>query len=299
MKESVLITGASGLVGRHLSELFREEGYRVLTLSRNPKGPMAFRWDPTVGFIDPAAFEKIDHIVHLAGVGIGDKNWTVARKKEILESRVASCDLLFRTCQDYGIQLKSFVTASAVGYYGTGLTSVVFTEENAAGKGFLASVCEQWEQAANRFEEKDVRTVKIRTGIVLAADGGILPRMALPVRMGLGTAFGNGKQCIPWIHVQDLCRIYLEAIREANWRGAYNAVAPETATNRRFTKELARLFHKPFWPVSIPAFPLRLMLGQRSELLLKGNQVMSVRLPKTFFQFSTLEGALKDLYPIT
>lgn len=299
MKETILITGASGLVGRHLTKLLNKEGFRVRTLSRDPGDTSTFLWNPDCGLIDPAAVVQIDHIIHLAGAGIGDKSWTAARKKEILDSRVAGCQLLFHTCQEQGIQLKSFISASAVGFYGSEPSAKAFTESDPAGTGFLASVCAEWEKAALLFEESGVRTVRIRTGIVLSSDGGILPQMALPVRMGLGAAFGNGKQVLPWIHMDDLCQIYLQAIRQESWTGAYNAVAPELVTNRRFTKELARLFHKPFWPLPIPGFPVRWLLGERSELLLKGNAVQSQRLSEKEFRFTSLEAALKDLYPLT
>ena len=293
MTETILITGASGLVGRHLSVLLKDKGYRVLTLSRNPKGLNNFRWDPENGYIDLEALRQTDHIVHLAGAGIGDSRWTEARKKEILNSRVLSCELLFRKCMENGIRLKSFISASAIGYYGNG----IFTSENApAGEGFLASVCKQWEEAAERFQNAGVRTVKIRTGIVLAADGGILPQMALPVRLGFGFAFGSGKQFIPWIHIDDLCNLYLEAIQNKNLSGAFNAVAPEPVTNREFTKVLAEFFNRPFWPVSIPAFLVLLMLGERSELLLKGSQVQLTKLSESTFQFTNLSSAVADLF---
>lgn len=301
MKETVLITGASGLVGRHLSKMLQQEGYAVVLLGRTPRTPAEFRWDLSKDFIDPEALRQADHIVHLAGAGIGDKNWTAARKKEIVQSRVGGCDLLYRTCQAHGFLPKSFITASAIGFYGSEPSSKTWTESDGVGEGFLASVCRDWEKAASAFEEAGIRTVRVRTGIVLASDGGILPQMALPVRMGLGTAIGSGKQSIPWIHVHDLCRMYLQALRDSSWTGAYNAVAPETVSNKRFTKELARLFHKPFWPVSIPGFLVKLVLGERSELLLKGNAVQSVRLAENgfTFEFDRLESALKNLYPLT
>ena len=298
MVETVLITGASGLVGRHLSAILKEKGYRVLTLTRNPDGEGAFAWDPENNYLDAEALYQTDHIVHLAGASIGDKRWSPQRKEEILSSRVNSGMLLFHKCVENGIHLKSFVTASAVGYYGDG---DVFTEADPAGKGFLDSVCEQWEQVTDLFQEAGVRTVRIRTGIVLAADGGILPQMALPVRMGLGTPMGSGKQFIPWIHIQDLCQIYAQAIQDKSWTGAFNAVAPEPATNRSFTKALARLFHKPYWPISVPSLPLKWVLGERSELLLKGSRVASVKLSEKLyiFRFGNLESALKNLYPET
>lgn len=293
MTETILITGASGLVGRHLSVLLREKGYRVITLSRHPKGSNEFRWDIKTGYIDPEALTKTDHIIHLAGAGIGDSRWTEARKKEILDSRVLSCELLYQKCVESGMQLKTFVSASAVGYYGD---DDALSEDAPAGEGFLASVCKQWEQATERFEKAGVRTVKIRTGIVLAADGGILPQMALPIRLGFGVAFGNGKQFIPWIHIDDLCMLYLQAVQNENWTGAYNAVAPESVTNATFTKVLAAFFHRPFWPVSVPAFLVRWLMGERSELLLKGSKVQSSRLSEGTFQFVNLGSAVADLF---
>lgn len=296
MHETVLITGASGLIGRHLTFLLKEKGYRVLTLVRNPEGEGSFCWDPENEYIDTEALNQTDHIVHLAGASIGDMRWSPVRKEEILSSRVRSCALLYQKCLEGGIHLKSFISASAIGFYGDEGT---FTESDPAGVGFLASVCEQWEQAADRFEQAGIRTVKVRTGIVLAADGGILPQMAKTVRMGLGTSFGNGKQYLSWIHIMDLCNIYLQAIKNKSWSGAYNAVAPEPRTNRAFIKELARYFHKPYWPISIPALPIRLALGERSVLLLKGCQVHSSRLTESAFDFKfpKLSSALMDLFP--
>lgn len=296
MHETVLITGASGLVGRHLSTLLKEKGYRVLTLGRHPDGEGAFQWDPENNYLDTEALNQTDHIIHLAGASIGDMRWTELRKEEILNSRVKSSALLYQKCKESGVHLKSFITASAVGYYGDGDS---FTEADPAGKGFLATVCEQWEKAADRFKDAGIRTVKIRTGIVLASEGGILPQMSTPVRMGLGTPLGNGKQSIPWIHIQDLCRIYLRAIQDKSWSGAYNAVAPEVMTNRTFTKALAAFFHKPYWPVPIPGFTLKWVLGERSELLLKGSKVTSTRLAESsfHFEFPELIAALTNLHP--
>lgn len=300
LKETVLITGASGLVGRHLSNLLMEKGYRVLTLSRHPKGKGAYHWDPENNQLDTEALSQTDHVIHLAGASIGDGRWTDARKKEILDSRVQSCTLLFRKCQESGVRLKTFVTASAVGYYGTSERERAYTENDPAGTGFLAEVCQKWEQAADNFQKVGVRTVKIRTGIVLSTDGGILPQMTMPVRMGFGLAFGNGKQCIPWIHIQDMCNIYLKAVQDQSWQGAYNAVSPESATNASFTKQLARHFHKSFWPLSVPAFPLKMVMGERSELLLKGSDVKPMRLTEQAFDFryTNLKAALSDLYPV-
>lgn len=301
MPETVLITGASGLIGRHLSRMMEDEGYRVRTLSRHPKVGTEYFWDPAKGLIDPKALIDVDHLVHLAGAGIGDKSWSSARKEEILKSRVSGCELLFHTCQTQGLRLKSFISASAVGLYGSEPSTQVFTESDSAGNDFLAKVCTEWEKAALRFEEIGVRVVRIRTGIVLAADGGILPQMALPVRWGLGTPMGSGNQHIPWIHIRDVCRMYLEAIRNEHWKGAFNAVSTGQVTNREFTKALARLFHKPYWPMPLPGFLLRLVLGERSDLLLKGNLVQSIRLSEMDFQlrFEKLEAALKDLFPTT
>ncbi|HET9570279.1 MAG TPA: TIGR01777 family oxidoreductase [Bacteroidales bacterium] len=286
MNETVLITGASGLVGRHLSVLLKENDYRVLAIHRNSKNEL----------IDAGELNQADHIVHLAGANIGEKPWSDAHKSEILNSRVKSSEWLFQKCQEKNLLPKTFVTASAVGFYGQGVS---FTETDSVGNGFLANVCKKWEEAADQFQQAGVRTIKIRTGVVLAAEGGILPQTTLPVRMGLGTAFGTGNQIIPWIHIQDLCQLYLRVIQDPNCSGAYNAVAPELTTNRAFIKSLAAFFHKPYWPIPIPGFLIRLVLGERSELLLKGSRVIPSKLVEIGFpfQFPDLSSALKNLYP--
>jgi len=175
---------------------------------------------------------------------------------------------------------------------------VSFTERDTAGSDFLASVCEHWEEAADGFMEAGIRTVKIRTGLVLAGDGGILPSMALPVRWGMGFTLGNGRQVLSWIHLRDLCEIYLKAIQENSWEGAFNATAPEPTDNRHFTRILAKVLHRPFWPIGIPAFLIRLALGERSHLLLKGNNVLPGKLIQEgfLFHFQQLETTVESIY---
>jgi uncharacterized protein len=286
--ETILMTGASGFIGQHLSLLLREKGYRVLMLSRNFHQSLKedhFLWNPATGSLDPEALKQADHLIHLAGTGIGDRRWTTLRKQEIWESRINTCQGLLQKTIEVGAHLKTFVSASAVGFYGTKVSEKAFTEKDSAGEGFLASVCKAWEHAADEFEAIGIRTVKIRTGLVLGKNGGILPQMLLPVRIGLGAPIGSGKQILPWIHLNDLCNIYLKAIQDRSYKGAYNAVAPELINNHDFTKTLAKIMHRPFWPIPIPAFPVKWFIGERSKLILEGHSVLPERLEQAGFDF--------------
>lgn len=299
MQENVLITGASGLVGQHLSRLLIQKGYRVLTLGRTARGSDNFEWNPAEGRIDQEALQQADHIVHLAGANIGEKRWTAARRTEILQSRVDSCKLLFETASGLSKKPQTFVSASAVGLYGYGNHQQLFNEFSPAGKGFLADVCKEWEAAAQQFENAGIRTVVLRTGVVLAREGGVLASLEKSTQQAPAVVLGSGLQPFPWIHIQDLCNLYLETLQNQRFSGAYNAVASEYTDNRTLTHSLASVLNKRVFPVHVPAFLLRTMLGSRSELLLKGQQVCSMRLPVTgfSFRFPSLAGALADLYP--
>jgi len=193
--------------------------------------------------------------------------------------------------------LKAFISASAIGYYGAISTEQVFTELEPAAHDFLGKTCKLWEDSVDQFSELKIRTVKIRTGVVLASKGGALAKIIQPVKMGIGSALGNGNQYIPWIHIQDLCNIYLKAIEDNTISGAYNAVAPDNKTNKEFISILARELKKPLLFPNIPAFALQLIFGQRSEMLLKGSRISSLKIIETGFRFNfpSLENAIKDL----
>jgi uncharacterized protein (TIGR01777 family) len=298
--ETVLITGGTGLVGKHLSNKLQEKGYSVSLLSRTSQKdfPMkTFGWNYQKQTIDNVAFNSVDYIIHLAGANIGEKRWTNRRKQLIIDSRVKTGQLLFDRINEQKKSLKAFITASAIGYYGTITTDKIFRETDFAASDFLGNVCNQWEEIADKFEEKGIRTVKIRTGVVLTKKYGALSKMITPVKMGIGSAIGTGKQYLPWIHIDDLCEIYIKAIEDNKMSGVYNAVAPDYKTNKDFTKILAFVLNKSFWFPNIPAILMKVMFGEMSNLLLKGSRVSADKILKTGykFHFPDLKSALTNL----
>ena len=298
--KNVLITGGTGLIGKHLSERLIQSGYRVSVLSRernnNSKIPV-YAWDVEKKKIDNEALENVDYIVHLAGANISERRWTEKRKQLILDSRVKSSNLIFEELKRKNIKLKAFISASAVGYYGAVTSNKIFNETDFAPNDFLGETCRLWEQTTKQFENVGIRTVIIRAGIVLAKEDGALSKMMGPVKMGIGSAIGDGKQYIPWIHIDDICNIFIKAIEDDAMHGAYNAVSPDPKTNKEFTKTLAKVLNAPFWFPAIPAFALKLMFGKMSEIFLKGSRVSSDKISATGFQFRfpELEKALKNI----
>jgi uncharacterized protein (TIGR01777 family) len=297
---TVLISGGNGLIGRHLCRRLKERGYDVVILSRTKKkgSPVpVFTWDWEKMEMDPEAIFTADYIIHLAGVNIGEKRWTARRKKEIVDSRVKTAQLIHKTIKEQKKVLRAFISASAIGYYGAVTSDKIHTESDPPADDFLGDVCKKWEQAASRFKESGIRTVAIRTGVVLTKEGGILSRLMMPVQLGLGSSLGNGRQYMPWIHVEDLCGIYIKAIEDDHMEGPYNAVAPDDRTNKEFTRTMARICKKSLWLPGIPSVFIRLLFGKMSDMLLKGSRVSpnKIRQAGYSFIFPTLESALKDL----
>lgn len=298
MKEIVLITGANGLVAKELSKKL-ERDYTVRFLTRKKQNSNDFEWDIKKGIIDEKAFENVSHIIHLAGANISEKRWTDERKKELISSRVDSAALLLKTLQKNNIRLKSFISASGINYYGTKTTEKVFTENDGPGNDFLSEVVILWEKAADDFKEQNVaeRVVKIRTAVVLSEKDGALKKMLPPVKMGIGSPIGTGKQYMPWIHINDICSIYEFALKNSELDGAFNANSPQHTTNENLTKNMAEVLHKPLFMPNVPAFVLKLMFGELSEALLEGSRASSEKIQKAGFQFEfpELKRALEDL----
>ncbi len=298
--ETVLITGGTGLVGKHLSNKLQEKGYSVVFLSRASQKTSSikiFEWNYQENTIDNSVFNNIDYIIHLAGANIGEKRWTNNRKQLILDSRVKTGQLIFDKIKEQKKSIKAFISASAIGYYGTITSETIFKETNLSANDFLGNICNQWEKIADKFEEIGIRTVKIRTGVVLTEKEGALSKMITPVKMGIGSAIGTGKQYLPWIHIDDLCGIYIKAIEDKTIQGSFNAVAPDYRTNKDFTNILASVLNRPFWFPNIPAFTMNLMFGEMSSILLKGSRVSSdLIISKGYsFMFPNLRKALIDL----
>ncbi|MDO6813328.1 TIGR01777 family oxidoreductase [Tenacibaculum soleae] len=290
----ILITGGTGLIGKRLQKKLIEKKYEVVILSRNPKKKNEFLWNISNEFIDDNAFANITHIIHLAGAGIADKRWTDEQKKILIDSRVQSANLLLKKTKELKIQLKGFISASGIGYYGAITSDKIFTEDDLPENDFISKVCVQWEKAAHQFKKLNIPVTIIRTGIVLSEIGGALPKINTPLFLA---NIGSGKQYMPWIHIDDLCNIYLKAIKTNNFTGTYNAVAPEHQTNKNFTKILSKVIHKPVLPFNVPSFILKIILGEMNVLLLKGSPISYKKTEKHYsFIFSDLKSALKDIY---
>jgi len=293
----VIITGGTGLVGKRLTQLLLNNGYEVNILCRNPKNPNEFKWDISKNYIDQKVFEQAEAIIHLAGAGVADQRWTAARKNEIINSRVLSTRLLHDYLANKNHNISSFLTASAVGYYGD-RGNELLTETSQAGTGFLADVCRQWEQETDTIAALHIPVSKIRIGIVLSKDGGALPKLDLPIKFGIGAYIGNGKQYVPWIHIDDLCGIFLHLLENKGIEGVYNACAPDIKTNREMSETISKVLHRPFIPAPAPAFLLRTTMGEMAEMLLMSNNCSSEKITETGFrfQFPMLSDALEHIY---
>jgi uncharacterized protein len=299
VNKNILLTGASGLIGSRLTELLYEEGHRIAHLSRTPASgkTKTFRWNIGKHQFDDNALQSTDAIIHLAGESIGGKPWTKERKNEILKSRTHSTWLLYDKLKKGNHNVKTFVSASAIGYYGPDDKEGYFNEDDEQGKGFLAEVVHQWEAFVDQISTLGIRVVKIRTGVVLSEKGGALKELMKPVKFYAGAPLGKGTQVLSWIHLDDLCKIYIKAIEDESMKGIYNAVAPNPVTNREFTHRLAKAMKKPIILPPIPSFALKLMLGEMSDLVLKGPKISSQKIQAAGFrfQFNGLDDALSDL----
>lgn len=300
--KKILLTGGSGLVGKALTVKLISMGYEVNWLSRSSKpnaNVTTYIWNPETKEIDEKAFQGVSHIVHLAGANISEKAWTTNYKKIIVDSRIQTSQMLFDYVKRLQTPLKSFMSSSAIGYYGTFTSEKILTENSPSGDDFLAKVCTEWENKALQFQKVlNVRTVCIRTGIVIANNGGAFPKIKKTIALGLGAPLGNGQQYMPWIHIDDLVDIYIKAIEDNSLKGCYNATAPQQITNKQFTEQTARELQKKLWLPKVPSVVLQLIFGQRADLLLKGTQTTPYRLlNETDFKFS-YENFLKAIHDI-
>jgi len=236
--------------------------------------------------VDEEAFQNIDTIIHLAGANVGDKRWSAGWKKEILDSRVKSTRLLCDTVSKGGHTVKTVVSASAIGYYGFTDGEETITESHPPGNDFLSTVVEQWEKEANALQSLGVRVVKIRVGIVLSDRGGALQEMARPIKFFVGSPLGSGDQYVSWIHIDDVCRMFIFACENSNLSGPYNAVASEPVTNRMLTKRIASVLKKPLILPPVPGFVLKLVLGEMADVVIHGSKVSPDKIMKAGFQFT-------------
>lgn len=308
----VLITGGTGTVGTRLTALLLEKGYEVAHLSRSIRDDNKnsipnvknYVWNIKKGYIQPEAFENLDYIVHLAGAGVADERWTDARKKDILESRTLSTQLLYNQLKEKKTPLKAFISASAIGIYGFDTGNTLLTEESPIATEFLADVVKKWEEEVQKIASitvpnspNGIRVAKLRIGIVLSNKGGALVEMAKPVRLFAGAALGTGKQFLSWIHVDDLCKMFIFAIENEQISGEYNAAGASATTNQILTKSIAKVLEKPLFLPNVPAFMLKIILGEMAGIVLGGNNVSSEKIQKAGFKFdyTDLDIAVKNL----
>jgi len=302
---TVLITGGTGMVGTSLTQLLLSKGYQVIVLTRQPRVSNVPNltyavWDIDKGYIDPSAIHNADTIVHLAGAGVADKRWSKKRKQEIVDSRVLSGALLVKYLTENSHQVKTLVAASAIGWYGPDTAQSLmngFVETGPVDVAYLGATCKSWEESVKPIEALGIRLVTLRIGIVLNKKGGALAEFIKPAQFGMATIFGNGKQMVSWIHHHDLCKMMIHGIETASIKGVYNAVSPDPISNKDLIIAITKKLRGFYLPIPVPAFVLKIMLGEMSIEILKSAKVSSKKIQGAGFNFDypTLHSALNDL----
>jgi len=296
----VLITGGSGLLGSSLTQKLLSENIEVVHLTRekNSKNDVKnYLWNWGKNEIDERCFNGITHIIHLAGAGIAEKAWTQKRKNTIVKSRVLTARLLHSKIESLNIDLKAFISASAVGFYGAQVSEKEFNESDVSYEDFMGNCCKQWENAADLFIPIS-RVVKLRLGVILDKDFGALPRIARMIKNRIGSPLGTGNQYMPWIHIDDAVEIFYKAIRNNEYSGVYNAVSTENITNSILTKSVGRVLNRKIWLPNVPSFILRFLYGEMSDTILKGVKVSNKKIKNLGFKFKydKIDEALKYIY---
>ena len=305
---AILITGGTGLIGKNLTRHLTTRGYNVIIVSRNPphssnNSMVSYAaWNIDEQIIDSKAITRADYIINLAGAGVMEKKWTEKYKKEIIESRTGSSKLIIKSLKENTNNVKAVISASAIGWYGEDAKSIkdrnAFIETDPADENFLGETCSLWEESIEPVTKLNKRLVKFRTGIVLSNEGGAFPEFRKSLNFGIAAILGGGKQMISWIHIDDLCRMFIQAIENEKLSGSYNAVAPSPVNNKTLILKLAKLIRGQFYiPVHVPQFLLKLILGERSIEILKSVTVRCEKIKATGFTFlyPTIDAALKDL----
>lgn len=303
--QTVLITGGTGMVGTSLTELLLSQGYQVIVLTRKPQvsklSNLTFAvWDITKEYIDPLAIKQADIIVHLAGAGVADERWSEKRKQEIVDSRVKSGALLVKYLTENIHHVKTVVSASAIGWYGPDTAQSLqdgFVETDPVDADFLGATCKKWEDSVKPLETLGIRLVTLRIGIVLSKQGGALAEFMKPAKFGLAAILGTGQQVISWIHHQDLTNIILFSISNNEVKGIFNAVAPNKTTNKALTLQIAKFYHDFYIKLYVPAWLLKVILGEMSIEILKSAHVSSKKIQKFgfVFKYTEISSAVKDL----
>lgn len=298
-KQIIVIAGGTGLVGSRLLDLIDSTKYKIIVLTRSPKaahGSISYaKWDTTTGYVDPIVL-KADHVINLAGAGIADQRWTKSRKKLLINSRVDTTTLLYRTFDTNHVRLKSYIGASAIGYYGD-RDDEKLTETAVAGNDFLSECCVLWESAHHQMEQISTATSILRIGIVMSTNGGAFSKIHPPMKFGMANYFGNGKQYYSWIHIDDLCHMIIYLIQNPEGHKTYNAVAPDPDTNKVFIQKIKKGLKSLAIVAPAPEFALKLMLGEMSKVVLNSTRVYPKQISNTSFEYRypLLEDAVQDI----
>ncbi|MBD0332636.1 MAG: TIGR01777 family protein [Chitinophagaceae bacterium] len=303
---TVLITGGTGLIGTALSKALIAKGYDVIIFTRriksaieNPQSSIQYAtWNVEQQTINETAIQQADFIIHLAGANIAEKRWTKARKREIVESRTKSSQLLVNALKETPNKVQAVISASAIGWYGINdNNSKPFVETDPPARNFLGETCRQWEASIEPVKDLDKRLVKLRTGIVLSNNGGAYPEFKKSFKFGVAAILGSGKQIISWIHIEDLVNLYIHAIENNMMKGVYNAVAPHPVSNKELILQIANAKKGIFIPVHVPEFFLKAILGEMGVEVLKTATVSSEKIQQAgfVFQYPTVEKAILQL----
>ena len=296
-KHHILIAGGTGLIGSRLTQLLIANGHKVSYLSRKPgnyHGITAYKWDPAKGMMDSKALDTVTHIVSLAGESIANGRWTKEFKEKVITSRLQAAKTIRNALLNNEYEVEAIVAASAIGFYGSEKNKI-FDEDDNVGVGFLSETTKQWEDAYN---DMPIRTTLLRIGIVLDKDGGALPQMAMPVSFGIAPIIGSGKQMMSWIHLNDLCIIFTSALFDDKYHGKINAVASNPVSHKEFMQTLKKVVCPYALTIPTPAALIRLILGEKSALVLDDTHVSNKKLLNLGFEFEfpTLQVALKNIY---
>ncbi len=300
--QTIGITGGTGFIGTHLVASLLERGNNVIIFTRSIKKTgnrqlTYAHWDAARSSIDLDALGKIDAMIHLAGAGIADKRWTANRKREISDSRVTGTRFLVAGLKQHAPNCRTFISASAIGYYGPDRENLVpFKEDNPPCNDFIGQVCRAWENEANQASGF-LRTAILRFGIVFGKDGGAFAKFIQPINFGLVPILGSGKAVTSWIHIDDHCKLILSALENDAMQGVYNAVSPHPVSNESLMKTIAKIKGGIKIPFHVPSFVLKMMLGEMSTEILKSCTVNSDKITATgfTFQYPKIEDAIKDL----
>lgn len=299
-EKKILIAGGTGFVGNALIQHLTSLGYSIHVFAQkkypNSKNVRYFQWNTAEGYIDEKAFEGVSIVINLTGANIGEKRWSSSRKRQIIESRVKSLELLYEYALRATKPIELLISSSAVGYYGAVTTDQVFTEESPNGSDFLADVCKKWEEAALRFENLDTQVILLRKGVVLGKEGGMYTKLKPLAQMGINIALGTGKQYLPWIDIRDVVYVYQFILENRMQTGIYNVCTSQHQTMNDFSNAFLHAFGKKKWLPNALGYVVKLLFGEMSKMLLEGSRVSNKKLLETGFEFrfGTLKKSLES-----